>query len=88
VQSSLRHNYCLTSNLDGFHPTVKLDANPTKKRKIAVIQIDEATGQEGPVQLSVLQGWGINCGVAPSELTDDALMQVPSAHFPNEDQVN
>jgi hypothetical protein len=88
VQSSLRHSYCLTSNLDGFHPTVKLDANPTKKHKIAVIQIDEATGQEGPVQLLVLQGWGINCGVAPGELTDDTLMQVPSAHFPNEDQVN
>lgn len=88
VQSRLRCSFRISSNLDGFCPIVKLDGNPTKKCKIIVIQIDEATEQEGPVQLAVLQGWGINCGVPPSELTEDALLQAPSIHVPNEDQAN
>lgn len=88
VQSNLRRSFRITTNLDGFCPTVRLDGNPTKKRKIAVIQIDEATGKEGPVQLSVLQGWGINCGVSLGGLTEDALMQAPSGYVPNEEEAN
>ena len=49
------------------------------------MMIDEATGQAGPVPISVLQEWGINCGVAPSELTKDALMQAPNDQVANDD---
>lgn len=40
----------------------RVDGEASKKRS-----------RSGPVSLPVLQGWGIGC-VAPSELTDDALM--------------
>lgn len=87
VQSSVRRSSRRTAKLDGFCP-VRLSANPSKKRKIAVVQIDEATGEVGPVDISVLQGWGVNCGVAPSELTEDALLQAPTGQVPNEDHAN
>jgi len=28
-----------------------------------------------PIPLDSLQEWGVNCGVAPAELSEDALMQ-------------
>lgn len=34
--------------------------------------------QAGPVSIAMLQGWGINCGVDPMDLADDALMQAPT----------
>jgi hypothetical protein len=40
--------------------------------------IDEATGEMGPVPIPILQGWGIDCGVDPSGLTVDALLQAPT----------
>jgi hypothetical protein len=43
-----------------------------------VVQVDESTGEIGPVSLEVLKDWGIKCGVDPSDLTDNALMQAPS----------
>jgi hypothetical protein len=46
--------------------------------------IDEATGQTGPVPIAVLQGWGINCGVHPSDLTEDALLQAPNKQVAND----
>ena len=61
---------------------MRLDREPAKKRKISIIQINEETGETGPVPLSVLQSWGINCGITPSELSNDALMQDPSANAP------
>jgi hypothetical protein len=56
---------------------VRLEREPTKKRKISIIQIDDSSGKAGPVPLEVLQGWGINYGVDPSDLSIEALMQEP-----------
>jgi len=58
---------------DGFC-AVCLDREATKKRKISVVNIDGRTGEAGPVPLVVLQGWGIDCGIAPSELSNEALL--------------
>lgn len=33
----------------------------------------------------MLRGWGINCGIPPKELSDEALMMTPSANEPNID---
>jgi hypothetical protein len=75
TERSVRRSTRLNSN-DGFRQ-FRLDRDPSKKRKICAVQIDEATGQAGAIPISVLQGWGIDCGVAPCELTDEALMQTP-----------
>jgi len=83
IQSSVRCNR-RRSNKEGYC-TVRLANVPSKKRKASVVMIDEATGQTGLVPISVLQGWGINCGVAPSELTKDALMQAPNDQVANDD---
>ena len=48
--------------------------------------IDEATGQAGPCPISVLQGWGIDCVVDPSDLTEEALMQAPTEQGSNDQQ--
>ena len=58
---------------------IRLESEPAKKRKFSIVQIDEKTGEAGPVPLTLLQGRGISCGLAPSELTNDVLMQEPSA---------
>jgi len=87
VQSTVRRSSRRTAKLDGFCP-VRLSANPSKKRKIAVVQINESTGEVAPVDIFVLQGWGIDCGVAPSELTEDTLLQAPIGQVPNEDHAN
>jgi len=79
VEGSVRRSTRLNKT-DGFCP-VRLNREPTKKRKICVVQIDEKTGQARPLSIPILQGWGIDCGVAPSELSDEALMQ---SSFPNE----
>jgi hypothetical protein len=46
------------------------------------VQIDENTGKIGPISLTLLQSWGIDCGVAPGELSLDKLLQTPSATTP------
>lgn len=55
-----------------------IEKEPSKKCKGWLVQIDEATGQKGPISIEVLQDWGISCGVDPSDLTTDALMRAPS----------
>jgi hypothetical protein len=58
---------------------VRLEKNPSKKRKTCgIVLIDESTGEAGPIPIAILQGWGIDCGVAPAELSEDALMQAPT----------
>lgn len=66
------------NKIDGFFP-VHLEKEPTKKRKIGVVQINENTGKTVPISLDLLQSWGIDYGVAPRELTLDKLLQTPSA---------
>jgi predicted Fe-Mo cluster-binding NifX family protein len=45
--------------------------------------VDEATGQVSPIPIPVLQEWGVKCGVAPGELTEEALMEAPANQVPN-----
>jgi hypothetical protein len=88
VQSSVRRS-ARNNKADGFC-AVMLDKEPSKKRKISVITIDGSTGEAGPVPISLLQSWGIDCGVAPEELSNEALMQTPSAEtaIPDDDDQN
>ena len=83
AESSVRRNSRL-NNPGGFC-AIRLEHEPTKKRKISIVQIDAEIGKAGPVPLSVLRGWGIDCGVNPGELSNDRLMQEPSEFVPNED---
>jgi hypothetical protein len=81
VESSVRRSTRLNSVKEGFHfRTVRLDGEPSKKRKKpAVVLIDEATGQAGPIPIEILQSWGIDCGIAPAELSEHALLQAPAS---------
>ena len=81
VESSVRHSTRLNNAKEGFHfRTIRLDGEPSKKRKKpAVVLIDEATGQAGPIPLEILQSWGIDCGIAPAELSEDVFMQAPAS---------
>jgi hypothetical protein len=77
TQKSVRRSTRLSIGKEGFAP-VRIEKEPSKRTKNWVVQVDEATGEIGPVSLDVLQGWGIKCGVDPRDLTNDALMQAPS----------
>lgn len=78
VQKSVRRSTRLSIGNEGYR-SVRITGNPSKKPKNWIIQIDETTGEAGPVSIDVLQGWGINCGVDPVDLTEDALLQAPDA---------
>jgi hypothetical protein len=75
VDSNVRRSSRLNRN-NGFCP-VRLEREPTKNKKISVVKIDEQTRNLGHVPIEILQGWGINCGVDPSDLSPEALMQNP-----------
>lgn len=79
VDCAVRRSTRLSSVSEGFHE-VRVEKEPSKKRKGSVILIDEKTGSSGPVPIDILQGWGINCGVPPMELSLEALMQAPSSN--------
>jgi hypothetical protein len=78
VQKSVRRSTRLIIGNEGYR-SIMITGNPSKKHKNWIIQIDETTGEAGPVSIDVLQGWGINCGVDPGDLTEDALLQAPDA---------
>jgi hypothetical protein len=84
VQDSLRRSSRISASKEGYW-NVRVDKEPSKKRKISAVLIDEATGQAGPIPLAILQGWGVKCGVAPGELTDDVLLQAPAPAVVHED---
>jgi hypothetical protein len=88
VESSVRRSSRVSKGKDGFHtPTVMLEEEPSKKRnKIGAVLIDESTSMIGPVPMVILQDWGVKCGIAPEELSQEALMQAPSTNpDPNEE---
>lgn len=58
-----------------------LQNEPSKKRKITAVQIRSDTGEAGPIPISTLQECGIACGVAPGELTAEALLQAPQENL-------
>jgi hypothetical protein len=74
VDESVRRSTRLKAAKAGF--SYRLDKNPTKKHKITALQIN-IDGEACPVAIDTLQSWGVKCGVDPSELTEEALMQVP-----------
>ncbi|CAN6300043.1 unnamed protein product [Urochloa humidicola] len=43
---------------------------------------------QSPIPIDVLKGWGVECGVPPSEITDDLLLQKHSPAVPDEDTTN
>ena len=72
------------NSLEGFQHT-QLDGTPRKRRRQQVtaasvkgLSIDEPPKptddlMPAPVPLDILQGWGLQCGVSPSEVTPKAL---------------
>ncbi|CAO2144855.1 unnamed protein product [Urochloa humidicola] len=56
-------------------------ARPQALKDIPVTQAE----LEGPIPMEMLRGWGIDCGVSPSEITDDLLLQGSPARVSNED---
>lgn len=65
VDSLVRRCTRMSNKKHGFQE-VRLDREPSKKRKTCpVLLIVEETGRAGPVSLHILQGWGIDCGIAP-----------------------
>jgi hypothetical protein len=85
VQDNVRRSTRLSASRGGFRE-VRVDKEPSKKRKTVPILIEEATGQAKPIPLFMLQDWGIKCGVAPGELTEDALLKAPSPSVANDNE--
>jgi hypothetical protein len=71
-----RRSQRLSAKKAGF--SYRLDKNPSKKRKITALQISSINGEEGPVAIATLQSWGVQCGVDPGDLTEEALLQAPA----------
>ena len=84
TQTFVRRSTRLSSDKEGFRP-VRIDKEPSKRSKNWVVEVDEVTGEIKPISTSILRGWGIQCGVDPSGLTDDALLQAPPPFVPDED---
>lgn len=85
IDSMVRRSTRMSSKKNGFQE-VRLSGNPSKKRKSCpVLMIDEQTGNANPLPLHVLQAWDIRCGIAPGELSNETLMQVPSKNVSNEE---
>jgi hypothetical protein len=84
VERSVRRSSRLSIGNEGFCP-VRIEKEPSKKTKNWLVRINEETGETGPVELAVLQGWGINCGVDPGDLTEDVLLQAPPTQVLNEE---
>jgi hypothetical protein len=83
AEGSVRRCSRLSANKAGFRE-VKIDKEPSKKRKTIPIMINKDTGKAGPVPLFMLQEWGVKCGVAPGELIEDALLQAPDPNVAND----
>lgn len=75
VEKTARRSIRLQAKKDGF--CYRLERNPTKRHNVTALQINSADGEAGPVPVATLQAWGIDCGVDPGDLTEEALMQVP-----------
>jgi hypothetical protein len=87
VATSVRRSSWVNKGKDGYRtPTVRLEEEPSKKRnKIGAVLINDDTGTIGPLPIEILQDWGIKCGIAPEELSQEALMQEPNSdQVPNE----
>lgn len=77
VETDARRSQRQKKAKEGYKHTW-LSKNPTKRQKITALEINEK-GEVGPVHTDTLRSWGLQCGIDPSDLTDEALMQVPGA---------
>jgi hypothetical protein len=77
-QRDVRRNTRLSATKKGFRP-VRIEKEPSKRTKNWVVQIDEETREVGPLSVETLQVCGLKCSVDPGDLTEDALLQAPSA---------
>ena len=67
---------------EGFHH-VQLESTPRKRRRLPTstdFSLDAPPKPTdvvlpAPVPLEILQGWGLQCNVPPSEVTQDALLK-------------
>jgi hypothetical protein len=55
VDSAVRRSTRLSSASEGFHE-VRMEQEPSKKRKGSVILINDKTGSSGPIPIDILQG--------------------------------
>lgn len=68
------------ATVDGYQ-MVKIKELAHKRRKKIGLQIDldnppsDASELINPIPMEVIMDWGVSCGVAPEELTEDVLMQ-------------
>lgn len=83
VDRQARRSSRLSARKQGFF---QLDQEPSKRHQVTAVKIDEATKTKAPIPITTLQEWGIDCGVAPSELTADALMAAPTSAGVNDMQ--
>ena len=64
---------------DGYQIVKIREPSPKKRRTAAKIDLDtppqDVFDAVNPIPLDTLEEWGVNCGVAPAELSEDALMQ-------------
>ncbi|CAL4993466.1 unnamed protein product [Urochloa decumbens] len=96
-ESFVRRSTRLSQNKDGYKH-IQLEDHPRKKRKVwtevpltgkeAMKLLDKAlvAGDDIPSQIpnDMLRAWGIECNVAPEELTDEALSQSANISVPND----
>jgi hypothetical protein len=73
VDNNVRRSARLNKR-DGFC-AVRLEGEPAKKRMINIFRSMNPLGRQVLSPLEVLQGWGINCGVDPSDISIEALMK-------------
>ncbi|CAL5075059.1 unnamed protein product [Urochloa decumbens] len=97
-ESSVRRSTRLSQNKDGYKH-IQLEDHPRKKRKVwtevpltgkeAMKLLDKTlvAGDDIPSQIpnDMLRAWGIECNVAPEELTDEALSRSANDSVPNDD---
>lgn len=78
-----RRSNRLSARKNGYY---QLDQDPSKQHWVTAVKIDETTKTKAPIPISTLQEWGIDCGVTPSELTEDVLMTAPTTVGSNDMQ--
>lgn len=87
IQTAVRRSIRHSAGKEGFRQ-VSIIKEPSKRTKQWAVEVDEKTGEIKPISVSTLRGWGIDCGVDPMDLTDEAFFQAPTPHKPDDDEDN
>lgn len=86
VETSVRRSPRIRGEKDGF---MHVHLGKRQRREVPTLSIPTPDGNPSPIPTSMLRSWGIDCGVAPGELSDEVLLQTPSLPIPdptNDDQ--